>query len=314
MSKIGNTRTGITQSFPSKQNITGNGGTSYTLNHTVTQPEELEVFVNNVRQNPGDAYTVNHNTITFAGAISSTDSCYAVFQNNINRNPAQFDFSRTVTTLNANNVLTDSSTSGGITSSVVGGQSTIQKDGALNIRGNWIRFQKPNSATDMIVAKPNNEVELYHNGSQKLETTSTGVDVTGSLNISAQPSCLLKKNGNLSAPQNSAFSVTGWTSVHDVGSMFDSSNSRITVPTAGSYIVGAALQASGVTGLHIAILKNDAAIGTDSYLNVIDAGAVAMSICVTASANDFFTVSAYVTHSGLNIQGNRSKFWVVKVA
>ena len=59
-------------------------GTSYTLNHTVTQPEELEVFVNNVRQNPGDAYTVNHNTITFAGAISSTDSCYAVFQNNIN--------------------------------------------------------------------------------------------------------------------------------------------------------------------------------------------------------------------------------------
>ena len=84
MSKIGNTRTGITQSFPSKQNITGNGGTSYTLNHTVTQPEELEVFVNNVRQNPGDAYTVNHNTITFAGAIASTDSCYAVFQNNIN--------------------------------------------------------------------------------------------------------------------------------------------------------------------------------------------------------------------------------------
>lgn len=101
MSKIGNTRTGITQSFPSKQNITGNGGTSYTLNHTVTQPEELEVFVNNVRQNPGDAYTVNHNTITFAGAIASTDSCYAVFQNNVNKNPAQFDVSRTVTTLNA---------------------------------------------------------------------------------------------------------------------------------------------------------------------------------------------------------------------
>ena len=104
MSKIGNTRTGITQSFPSKQNITGNGGTSYTLNHTVTQPEELEVFVNNVRQNPGDAYTVNHNTITFAGAIASTDSCYAVFQNNINKNPAQFDVSRTVTTLNATTV------------------------------------------------------------------------------------------------------------------------------------------------------------------------------------------------------------------
>ena len=140
------------------------------------------------------------------------------------------------------------------------------------------------------------------------------INASGHSTLPSQPSCLVKKNGNLSAPQNSAFSVTGWTSVHDVGSMFSSSNSRITVPTAGSYIVGAALQASGTTGLHIAILKNDAAIGTDSYLNVIDAGAVAQSICVTASADDYFTVSAYVTHSGLNIQGNRSKFWLVKVA
>ena len=104
MSKIGNTPAGITQSFPSKQNITGNGGTSYTLNHTVTQPEEIEVFINNVRQNPGAAYTVNNTNLTFASALDSTDSCYAIFQNNINRNPAQFDVSRTVNTLNATTI------------------------------------------------------------------------------------------------------------------------------------------------------------------------------------------------------------------
>ena len=51
----------------------------------------------------------------------------------------------------------------------------------IQIRGNWIRFQKPGTQTDMIVAKPDNEVELYYNGSQKLETTNTGVTVTGSL-------------------------------------------------------------------------------------------------------------------------------------
>ena len=50
----------------------------------------------------------------------------------------------------------------------------------IQIRGNWLRFQKPGTQTDMIVAKPDNEVELYYNGSQKLETTNTGVTVTGS--------------------------------------------------------------------------------------------------------------------------------------
>ncbi len=160
----------------------------------------------------------------------------------------------------------------------------------------------------------NNAHSFYVPNGGASGATVLGINASGHVTLSTQPSVLLKKNGNLSAPQNSAFQVTGWTSVHDVGSMFNSSNSKITVPTAGSYIVGAALQTSGVTGLHIAILKNDAAIGTDSYLNIIDGGAIAMSICVTASANDYFSVSAYVTHSGLNIQGNRSKFWLVKVA
>lgn len=51
----------------------------------------------------------------------------------------------------------------------------------IQIRGNWLRFQKPGTQTDMIVAKPDNEVELYYNGSQKLETTDTGIKVTGTI-------------------------------------------------------------------------------------------------------------------------------------
>ena len=49
----------------------------------------------------------------------------------------------------------------------------------IQIRGNWIRLQKPGTNTDMIVAKPDGEVELYHNGSEKLATTTDGVSVTG---------------------------------------------------------------------------------------------------------------------------------------
>ena len=35
----------------------------------------------------------------------------------------------------------------------------------------------------MIVVNPDNEVELYYNGSPKLETTDTGIKVTGTQQV-----------------------------------------------------------------------------------------------------------------------------------
>ena len=40
------------------QDLTGGSGTSFTLDNPVGNPQEIEVFVNNVRQEPGVAYTV----------------------------------------------------------------------------------------------------------------------------------------------------------------------------------------------------------------------------------------------------------------
>ena len=62
----------------SSQQITGNGGATYTLNSNVTNPEDVAVFVNNVRQNP-NTYSVSNNQITLGGTIASSDSCYVVF-------------------------------------------------------------------------------------------------------------------------------------------------------------------------------------------------------------------------------------------
>jgi len=62
-----------------KQIITGNGGTSYTLSHSVANANEIEVFVNNVRQDPGVAYTVNNAALTMTGAVANSDSFYVVF-------------------------------------------------------------------------------------------------------------------------------------------------------------------------------------------------------------------------------------------
>lgn len=63
-----------------KQTITGNGGTSYTLTHSVANAQEIEVFVNNVRQEPAVAYTVSGTALTMTGNVASTDDFYVIYQ------------------------------------------------------------------------------------------------------------------------------------------------------------------------------------------------------------------------------------------
>jgi len=63
-----------------KQNITGNGGTSYSLDHPVTGANDIELFINNVRQEPTEAYSASGSTLTLTGAISSTDDVYVIFR------------------------------------------------------------------------------------------------------------------------------------------------------------------------------------------------------------------------------------------
>ena len=63
-----------------KQSITGNGGTSYTLDHPVSNVAEIEVYVNNVRQEPTSAYTASGTALTMTGNVLSTDDFYVIFQ------------------------------------------------------------------------------------------------------------------------------------------------------------------------------------------------------------------------------------------
>lgn len=62
------------------QDFTGGTGTSFTLNDPVGSAQELEVFVNNVRQEPGVAYTVSGTALTMTGSIVASDDFYVVFQ------------------------------------------------------------------------------------------------------------------------------------------------------------------------------------------------------------------------------------------
>jgi len=79
MAYLGNTPASRFSSMD-KQTITGDGGTDYTLDHAVGSEQEIEVFVNNVRQEPSVAYTVVGTALTMTGNVASTDDFYVVFQ------------------------------------------------------------------------------------------------------------------------------------------------------------------------------------------------------------------------------------------
>jgi hypothetical protein len=63
------------------QEFSTSATTSYTLDHPVTNENELALFVNNVRQQPGSgkAYTASGTALTLSAATASTDTMYAVF-------------------------------------------------------------------------------------------------------------------------------------------------------------------------------------------------------------------------------------------
>ena len=61
-----------------RQVITGNNGSTYTLDHSVSSVNDVAIFVNNVRQDPA-SYSISGTALTLGGTISSSDSCYVIF-------------------------------------------------------------------------------------------------------------------------------------------------------------------------------------------------------------------------------------------
>ena len=82
MAYIGNEPSVNFTSF-AKQDLTGVTGSpvkrGFTLTYAVANANEIEVFVNNVRQEPTEAYTVSGTALTMTGNVASTDDFYVIY-------------------------------------------------------------------------------------------------------------------------------------------------------------------------------------------------------------------------------------------
>lgn len=63
-----------------KQVFTTSATDTYVLDREVSSPNDLELFLNNVRQEPVEAYSCSGTTLTLASAITASDSMYCIYQ------------------------------------------------------------------------------------------------------------------------------------------------------------------------------------------------------------------------------------------
>ena len=63
-----------------KQTFTTSATDTYTLDRAVSSVNDIELFLNNVRQEPTEAYTISGTTLTLASAITASDSMYCIYQ------------------------------------------------------------------------------------------------------------------------------------------------------------------------------------------------------------------------------------------
>ena len=78
MGYIGNTPAEKFQTLD-KQSFSVSATTGYTLSNAVTSPQEIALFINNVRQNPNSSYSVSGTSLTLSAATASGDTMYCVF-------------------------------------------------------------------------------------------------------------------------------------------------------------------------------------------------------------------------------------------
>jgi len=62
-----------------KQDFSTSATTSYTLDHPVSNQNEIALFINFVRQEPTTAYTASGTTLTLTSATASSDDMYCIY-------------------------------------------------------------------------------------------------------------------------------------------------------------------------------------------------------------------------------------------
>ena len=305
MAYIGNTPGENFISFSKQVFTIVNSQTAYSLDHKVTDENELRLVINNVVQEPGTgkAYTASGNTLTLASALTNgTDEMYCIFLGKARETSTVPDSFITKNKLN----LISTSSSAGLE---VKGDGSSQ-DGYLQLNCSQ------NSHGVKIQSPPHSAGQAYTLTLPQSISADTFLKTDGSGNLSfaaaggsaGELSFRVTKSGAQTISSGTSTVLTFDTETFDIGSAFASN--KFTVPSGkdGVYffhlgvitnenIGGDKFQASiRVNGGGVSFTANSG--GSGSYRAGITLSAVA-----NLSAGDYVDCDVFQQHGTVTVSG-----------
>ena len=232
MAYVGNTPADKTLKLE-KQQFTTSATTSYTLSHSVSDPQDIALFINNVRQNPHSSYTVSNTTLTLSAATASTDTMYCVF---LGRAIGTVGIGAGSLTKDKVDFISDSSGSGVISK---GDGSSIDGSIQLNchVNSHGIKLKSPPHSAGQSYTltfpqtAPSSGKFIQTDGSGNLSFASAGITEADQFRLTAQ----LQANAD---PISSNLERVDDATFSKIGTGMSLSSGVYTFPSTGLYLVG----------------------------------------------------------------------------
>ena len=319
-----------------KQTITGDGSTSYTLNRSVTNAYDMEVFINNVRQEPDTSYSASGNTITFTAAVTASDSCYLIYQgqsvgsinppaNSVGTNQVQ---NNSITTAHMHTGFTLPAQTGAldITTTTHANASVFKSTGNTQVMlqdtdatANYRFWGLQNSGGDLNILRCNDDRASGF-------VTPLTITQEGYINTPLQPFTVTyyvasSEHGAYAAGSSRNMVVCRPQGIHEnVGNMYDTGTGRYTVTEPGVYraAFSGSQYSNGVSSYHFIYIRKNGTTRKQVYdTNRSGWDSLSGETYFTMAAGDY--IDFYVAHDssggskgGFDI-GNYTNFYVGKV-
>lgn len=309
-----------------KQTITGTGATSYSLDYSVSSPNDLEVFVNNVRQEPTTAYTASGQTITFTAAVNSTDSVYIIYQGQTVGSvvhPSDQPLGATTGTFSGAVSGTDGTFTGNVG---IGASSLLNSNYAMEIRrdsgnsGLVLHTAGSGGRVGYLTNNRSGTFDIGHattgGGLISFSTSSSGsetltermrIDSAGRVTMPYQPAFFVTQTslGTSAAGSTVAFNYV----FLNVGSHFSTSTNRFTAPIDGVYhfYFYSFLENDNTVSSEVQLYKNGGSISIRNYTSDMASSygpPVTFQATLNLIANDYMTV-----YTGLRLHANLGSYF-----